>query len=492
MNKPLVSGGQDWTFEKIDEVYNELKTIWEEKYNLSIYPNHIEIITAEQMLDAYSAVAMPIMYNHWSFGEEFMRNISAYKHGQMGLAYEVVLNSNPCIAYLMEENTMLAQTLVTAHACFGHNTFMKNNYLFKQWTDASFILDYLEYAKKYIRNCEDKYGIDEVEEILDAAHSLKYHGLDKYKRPRKLTKAEKEQNRKEKDAYNQTQVNELWNSIPHTKEENEEEKEEATLSEPEENILYFIEKNAPRLDDWKREIVRIIRKISQYFYPQMQCQLMNEGCATYFHYKLTRDLYDRGIIDDGAYQEFMIMHTGVILQRPESRINVYALGFAMYNDIERIAMEPTEEDREWFGNQWWVGCGDYMKVIKDVIENYKDESFVLQFLSPKVIRDFRLFSLHDDSEKEYMEINAIHNKQGYKIIRENLAKQYNLGYKLPDIQIIGVDMWRDRTMTIQHTMVEDKPLDELSAKLTVNNISFLWGYGVRLQSLNSKSEIISM
>jgi stage V sporulation protein R len=484
----IVTGGQDWTLEKIDAVYSELDKIWKEKYNISLYPNHIEMITAEQMLDAHCAVAMPIMYNHWTFGESFIRSQSLYKRGLMGLAYEVVLNSNPCKAYLMEENTMLAQTLVTAHACFGHNAFMKNNYLFKQWTDASFILDYLEFAKNYIRQCEEKYGIDEVEEILDACHSLKYYGLDKYKRPTKLTKEEEEKLRKERDAYNQSQVNEMWNNMPKAATTNEPVVENF-LKEPEENILYFLEKYAPRLDEWKREIIRIVRKISQYFYPQMQCQLMNEGCATYFHYKLTRDLYDRGIINDGAYQEFMIMHTGVITQYDGSDINVYALGFAMYNDIERIAMNPTPEDRNWFGDQWWVGCGDYMKVINHVIEDYKDESFVLQFLSPKVIRDFKFFSLHDDAAADYMEVTAIHNNKGYKEIRENIAKHYNIGYKLPDIQIVNVDIWHDRTMILVHTMVEDKPLAKESAINTVQNLQFLWGYDVKLMSINSKKDI---
>ena len=481
----VVGGGQDWSFAKIDEISEILHDIWAKKYgNLTIYKNHIEVITAEQMLDAYSAVAMPIMYNHWSFGEQYVRESTAYRKGHMGLAYEVVLNSNPCIAYLMEENTMLAQTLVIAHASFGHNTFMKNNYLFKQWTDASFILDYLEFAKKYISRCEEKYGIDEVEEILDMAHSLKYYGLDKYKRPIKLTKEQEEQRYREKVAYEQSQYNEIWKTLPKPK--TEAEKLKIFPSEPEENILYFLEKNAPRLDDWKKEIIRIIRKVSQYFYPQMQCQLMNEGCASYFHYKLARDLYDQGVIDEGGWQEFMIMHTNVINQRPMTGINVYALGFAMYNDIERVTMNPTEEDRDWFGNVDWVGCGDYLGVIQEVIENYKDESFVLQFLSPKVIRDFKLFSVHDDYQAEWMVVSAIHNKQGYREVRDNLAKQYNLGYKLPDIQITKVDIWKDRTMHLKHTMVNNMPLDKDSAQVVVENLSILWGYPVNLVSIDDK------
>ena len=139
---------------------------------LDLYPNQIEVITFEQMLDAYSSIGMPLMYKHWSFGKNFARDELLYRHGLRNLAYEIVINSNPCIAYLMEENSMMMQTLVIAHAAFGHNHFFKNNNLFKQWTDADGILDYLEFAKTYIARCEDRYGEEAVERVLDAAHAL--------------------------------------------------------------------------------------------------------------------------------------------------------------------------------------------------------------------------------------------------------------------------------------------------------------------------------
>ena len=115
---------------------------------LDTYPNQIEVISSEQMLDAYSSIGMPLFYKHWSFGKHFARNEAMYRAGMQGLAYEIVINSNPCICYIMEENTATMQTLVIAHAAFGHNHFFKNNYVFQQWTDANGILDYLEFAKK--------------------------------------------------------------------------------------------------------------------------------------------------------------------------------------------------------------------------------------------------------------------------------------------------------------------------------------------------------
>ncbi len=153
--------GPDWNFDLLDIYHQEIARV-AKFYRLDTYPNQIEVITAEQMMDAYSSVGMPIGYQHWSFGKRFIHTERNYKRGQMGLAYEIVINSDPCIAYLMEENTMPMQALVMAHACYGHNSFFKNNYLFKTWTDASSIIDYLLFAKNYITECEEKHGIDAV------------------------------------------------------------------------------------------------------------------------------------------------------------------------------------------------------------------------------------------------------------------------------------------------------------------------------------------
>jgi stage V sporulation protein R len=145
----LFQGG-DWDFAILQRVHDACDEIARSDLGLSIYPNQIEVITAEQMLDAYSSVGMPLFYKHWSFGKHFAHHETLYRKGLKGLAYEIVINSSPCISYLMEENTATIQTLVIAHAAFGHNHFFKNNYLFKQWTDADGILDYLDFAKGYV------------------------------------------------------------------------------------------------------------------------------------------------------------------------------------------------------------------------------------------------------------------------------------------------------------------------------------------------------
>lgn len=482
--KPI-STGSEWTFELINE-YDDAIAQSAEKFGLDTYPNQIEVISAEQMLDAYSSVGMPVGYNHWSYGKRFVSNEQQYRRGHMGLAYEIVINSNPCIAYLMEENTITMQALVIAHACYGHNSFFKNNYLFKTWTDASSIIDYLVFAKNYIQRCEERYGIEEVESIIDSCHALMNYGVDRYKRPYPISAEEERRRQKEREEYLQRQVNDLWRTIPKLVDKDEPEEEYRYPTEPQENLLYFIEKNSPLLEPWQREVVRIVRKIAQYFYPQRQTQVMNEGWATFWHYTLLNDLYDRGLVTDGFMLEFLQSHTSVIYQPPfDSRfysgINPYALGFNMMQDIRRICENPTEEDKQWFPD---FAGSDWLKTLHFAMENFKDESFVQQFLSPKVIRDFKFFSILDDDLERDLHVTAIHDDPGYHAIREKLSQQYNLSINEPNIQVFNVDIRGDRSITLRHFRHNRKPLEKQNAMEVLKHLRNLWKFDVHLESVD--------
>ncbi len=341
-----LSDGPDWTFELLETYLAEVDRV-AKLYRLDTYPHQIEVITSEQMMDAYSSVGMPINYPHWSFGKKFIETEQAYKHGQQGLAYEIVINSNPCIAYLMEENTITMQALVMAHACYGHNSFFKNNYLFRSWTDASSIIDYLIFARKYITECEERYGVDEVEKLLDSCHALMNYGVDRYKRPQKISLQEEKARQKSREEYLQSQVNMLWRTLPKREEEKAIESARRYPSEPQENLLYFMEKNAPLLEPWQREILRIVRKVSQYFYPQKQTRVMNEGWATFWHYTILNHLYDEGKVTERFMLEFLHSHTNVVFQPPYnspwySGINPYALGFAMFRTSSASVSRPRK------------------------------------------------------------------------------------------------------------------------------------------------------
>jgi len=235
------------TFDLIEQAHREIRRV-AKNFHLDTYPNQLEIISAEQMMDAYTSVGMPVSYNHWSFGKHFLSTEKSYKRGQMGLAYEIVINSNPCIAYLMEENSLTMQALVIAHAAYGHNSFFKGNYLFRTWTDAEAIIDYMVFAKNYIADCEQRHGVDEVELLLDSCHALQNYGVDRYKRPAKLSLEKEHARQKEREAYLQTQINDLWRTLPRREEAPVDEGPQRFPSEPQENLLYFFEKYAPLLE----------------------------------------------------------------------------------------------------------------------------------------------------------------------------------------------------------------------------------------------------
>ncbi len=481
--QPL-SSGSDWTFELLEKYNHEISQIAEE-FGLDTYPNQIEVISSEQMMDAYASVGMPIGYSHWSYGKQFLGVEQSYKRGQMGLAYEIVINSDPCIAYLMEENTIMMQALVIAHACYGHNSFFKGNYLFRAWTDASSIIDYLVFAKNYIAKCEERHGVDAVEQILDSCHALMNYGVDRYKRPYPLSAVEESERQKEREEYLQKQVNDLWRTIPVGEEATKEQAAFRFPQEPQENLLYFFEKNSPLLESWQREVIRIVRKIAQYFYPQRQTQVMNEGWACFWHHFIMNTLYDRGLVDEGFMIEFMQSHSGVIYQPPYnsqyySGINPYTLGFHMMQDIKRICEEPTAEDKEWFPD---IAGSDWQKTLDFAMRNFKDESFILQFLSPKLMRDLKLFSIVDDDTKKDIEVNAIHDDSGYRLVRENLAAQYNLGNREPNIQVVNVNVRGDRSLTLHHTRYNRLPLDAESSEEVLKHIHRLWGFDVHLHSM---------
>ena len=489
--KPLFDGA-DWSFDTLRVVYDAIEEVARKDLELDFYTNQIEIISSEQMLDAYSSIGMPLMYRHWSFGKHFVSNEVHYRKGAMGLAYEIVINSDPCISYCMEENTMAMQTLVMAHAAFGHNHFFKTNHLFRQWTDAAGILDYLEYARGFIARCEERYGVTEVERVIDAAHALMPHGVFRYRRPRSPSLREEKERRKERREYEERTVSYLWSTVPgsvHSAKADAEVRErKRELHLPEENLLYFMEHYSPVLRPWQREVLRIIRNIAQYFYPQKQTKLMNEGCATFVHFHIVNALHEKGLITDGALLEILHSHTNVIFQ-PEfddprfSGMNPYALGFAMMRDIKRICEEPEDEDRDWFPDI--AGCKDWKGVLKEAWANYRDESFIQQFLSPTVIRQFRMFAVSDNADDPYYLVTGIHDERGFRKVREVFAQNHDLSTLEPYIQVIDVDLLGDRQLKLQHTRRSGIPLDEDQKEATIAHLKTLWGYEVKMEEVTA-------
>ena len=486
--EPL-STGSEWSFELLETYDAEIRKLAVEEYGLDCYPNQIELIASDQMLDAYASTGLPVSYRHWSFGKAFIAHEQAYRRGASALAYEIVINSNPCIAYLMEQNTMPMQALVIAHACYGHNSFFKGNYLFRQWTDADGIVDYTIFAKNYVARCEERYGSDAVETLLDACHALRDHGVSRYTRPKSLSAEQERLRRLEREEYAWSRHDEIWRTLPTSPVATDPAASAATLAEPEENILYFVEKHSPGLATWERELVRIVRRHAQYFYPQGQTQVMNEGWATFWHYTLLNRMYDDGLVDDGFMLEVLASHTNVTAQRGFDErgyggINPYALGFRMFTDICRICNSPSDEDREWFPD---IAGSNWRETIDFAMRNYKDESFIAQYLSPKLIRDLALFALVDDEAQDWIEVDSIHNEAGYRRVRRLLAEQYARDQRLPDIEVVRYERDGDRSLGLRHRRRRGRPLSDDSDAVLMH-LHRLWGFGVRLESVDENDE----
>ena len=366
----------------------------------------------------------------------------------------------------------------------GHASFFKCNYLFQEWTDAKFILTYMDFAKKYVEECEEKYGPGIVERTLDAAHSLQYYGIDKYKRRGSLKQAEVDERKESWLDHLDSSIEANWD-IKDVKDEMA--RVEDIISRfdrdirgfPEENILYFLEKYSPSLDTWQREILRIVRKVAQYFYPQMQTKLMNEGWASFVHYHIMSHLHEQGQITDGSYLEFLKDHTNVCCQpdyRQMAGFNPYALGFAMFRDIERICKDPTEEDQYWFPD--FAGESDWMGVCSEAMTLYRDESFVAKYLSPKVVRDFKMFSVYDNADDPFYEIDEVHDDEDFQDIRDSLSAQYDLSNMLPRIEITGVDWDDTRALEVKQYVRNGRLLQHHDASKTTDYLERLWGYDI--------------
>src|SRR5690606_26640711 len=202
-------------------------------------------------------------------------------------------------------------------------------------------------------------------------------------------------------------------------------------------------------------------------------------------YTILNTMYDRGLVTDGFMMEFLQSHTSVVFQPPfdapyYNGINPYALGFAMMSDIRRICENPTDEDKYWFPD---IAGSNWIETLQFAMRNFKDESFIQQFLSPKVMRDLKLFFVLDDDKRPEIEIAAIHDENGYRTVREQLSRQYNLGDREPNIQVVDIDMRGDRAMYLQHTQTNRRPLDGETEEV-LKHLHPLWGFDVHLKSVS--------
>lgn len=413
---------------------------------LDYYPQEYEICDYEDMICYESYVGMPAHYPHWSYGKSYERKKTLYRYNLEGLPYEMVINSNPCIAYLMRDNTMLLQILTMAHV-YGHNDFFKNNRLFVDGTKADYTVEMFKNHADRIRSyIEDPtIGYEKVERILDAAHALRYH-TSRFTGLKKLTNEEKKKQLLEKyyDEIKPTSPLDDKKDIPFP------DLNRIPL-EPTDDIMLFLAEYS-NLESWEKDIILIVIEETRYFIPQIETKIMNEGWASYWHYKILNQLE----LSQGLHIEFLNRHNQVI--RPfYGSINPYYVGFKIFEDIEKRYGEEK---------------------LFEVRKLERDQSFIRKYLTEELAKEFNIFEYNKKGNKYVIE--EVADEDGWKKIRDDLANMVGMG-GIPYIKVEEVSP-KDNSLLLFHEY-DGRELELNYAYETLKYLVTLWGRSVSLKTV---------
>ncbi|MDO4534384.1 MAG: SpoVR family protein [Clostridium perfringens] len=421
--------------EKIEKIVN--------KVGLDYYPQEYEIIGYNDMLAYESYVGMPSRYPHWSYGKSYEKNKTLYQLNMTGLPYEMVINSNPCLAYLMKDNTLLLQILTMAHV-YGHNDFFKNNRLFKEGTDADSTIEMFKRGADTIRGYinDPSIGYAEVERVLDAAHAIRFQT------PRivnDIRVSQSEQRKKIIDEYNR--LRDSRTILDGNKEIPMPNISKVPLN-PDDDVMQFIIEFG-NLADWERSILQIVRRESLYFLPQIETKIMNEGWASFWHYTILNELN----LPSGLHLEFLKRHNDVVAPIPYG-LNPYYVGFRIFQDIEKR-----------YGRD----------KIFEVRALERDNSFIRKYLTEELCAELNLFK-YGKRGFDYV-VEEVADEQGWREIRNNIADDCGVG-SIPYIRVTELDP-RDYSLHLEHVF-DGRELESTYAKKTLKYINDLWKRKVTL------------
>jgi len=472
----------------------DVKTLegWDERiqefvrrYGLKCYPQEFEVCDHNEMLGYMAYSGMPSRYSHWSFGKGFERQKTMYDYGVSGLPYEMVINSNPCVAYLMRDNTLLLQILTIAHV-YGHNDFFANNFTFTSGLKAEYTLELFKNNAQRINSyIEDpSIGIELVEDALDHAHAVSYQ-CSRNQGIKRLSQDEQRVRRWEAAQ----DPEDPWRNI-HGKREYTEPLLNKVPLEPDDDVLGFIARYNPYMPEWKRDILRIVETEMKYFMPQIETKIMNEGWASYWHHKIVNELK----LDQGLHLEFLVRHNQVLRPTPGG-LNPYHLGFLMWHDIER-RWNSGETGREWTDDSPTQEVSKLQendtpgrRKMFQIRESDRDASFLRRFLTPELMHEVGLFQ-HEKRGKERI-VTKVTNEESWQEIKETLIHNVGAG-GIPVIKVDDGDFGGKRTLYLKHCH-DGRDLLLEYAEHTLRHLSALWGHEVVLETtLNGKPSLVRM
>ena len=408
-------------------------------FGLDWYPINYEICDYYEMIGHMAYHGMPSHYNHWSYGKSFERTHFFYNSGQQGLPYELIINSDPSIAYLMLQNEFYLQVLIMAH-CVGHSDFFKNNRCFKE-TDAKNMVSKMRNAKKRIQgyNEDPLIGQDRVENFLDDLHAIRFQ-TQRYNIPRK-TKSEILN--EEIQRYNRLKDQGI--KLDYSK-------LEGTLLKPDHDILSFLLEYKNNWKTWQMDLIEIVRDESWYFMPQIKTKILNEGWASFWHYKI---LHELNLAED-YHVPFMKMHNAVV--RPHiGGVNPYHLGFYIFQKLEReYGLEKCFEVRE----------------------THDDVAAIRLFLDEEDFRELNFFS-HQKQKNGDVVISEVADHDDWKVVRSDLIKNTGIN-TIPQIYVDRIEKQGGLVLKHEH---DGRDLEIQYAERVVEHIKNLWGQEVKLYTI---------
>ncbi len=442
------------------------------EFGLDCFPQEFEICDHFQMLGYMAYSGMPSHYPHWSYGKSYEKLKTLYDHGVSGLPYEMVINSNPAIAYLMRDNTLLLQILTIAHV-YGHNDFFKNNFTYRTTRAELTIETFKAHAMRVRRYVEDpSIGLEKIEHVLDAAHALEWQcrrnlAIRKVDRAEQIDRAVEAAHPRE-DPFKKI----------HARPEYKEPDLRKVPLEPDEDVLLFIRDHNPFLAEWERDLLTIVDEEAKYFLPMIETKIMNEGWASYWHHRILESLE----VDQGLHLEFIVRHNQVVRPIP-GQINPYHLGFKLWHDIYRRWTNPTREEIKRDGPPNKTGA----EKIFEVREVERDASFIRRYLTEDLMREMDLFE-YEQRGDEYV-VSKVSDEEGWRKVKETLIKSVGAN-SMPVIKVEDADFGQNRTLYLKHHH-DGRDLHLEYAEKTMSYLQRLWGREVVLEtSLDGKRSLL--
>ncbi|MBI3650008.1 MAG: SpoVR family protein [Acidobacteria bacterium] len=448
---------------EVRELEKAVEQIWDiatNKFGLDPFPVRFEIVPATVMYEVGS-YALPGRYSHWTFGKAYNRMKMMYDFG-LSKIYEVVINSNPSYAFLLETNSPIQNELVIAHV-LGHVDFFKNNAYFSH-TNRRMIDEAALHARR-MAEYEFTYGRKVVEEFLDAVLSIEEHIDPNFF----IRKSHREPDRKDekKPSKVEGRYDDLMSDAELGKAIIDPFAEPLNKEVPEKDLVYYLMKHSPILKDWQREVMTMLHEEMEYFVPQMQTKIMNEGFASFWHSRIMREMD----LPTADHLEFAELHAGVVSPH-KGQLNPYYLGYKIFEDIERRWDNPTKEEREKYGR---VG-GEGRQKLFEVREMDNDISFLRNYLTEELCEELDLFVYELVDEEEW----TITEKRWEKVRDQLVANMTNFGF--PYIEVMDGDYDRNRELYLRHRF-EGVELDMKYAHKTMEYVFKLWGRDVHLETV---------